>query len=117
MINPYNRNAQLLIKANSHIKVRNLQTMIIENIKQRIKMAQNRGLDKLIDYGGQIIDEWNSDKDLSIQSIWCLEKDFAFKINQLVAQRLTPQELAKYGLTSLYFTEEDFISWWLPPER
>lgn len=117
VINPYNRNAQLLIRANSHIKVRNLQTMIIENIKQRIKMAQNRGLDKLIDYGGQIIDEWNSDKDLSIQSIWCLEKDFAFKINQLVAQRLTPQELAKYGLTSLYFTEEDFISWWLPPQR
>lgn len=117
VLNPYNRNAQLLFAANSHIKVRNLQTMIVENVKQRIKIAQSKGWDKIIDYGGQVIDEWKSETELSIQSIWCLEADFADKINTLVAQRLTPQEIAKYGLTSLYFTEEDFISWWLPPNR
>ena len=89
--------------------------MIIENIKQRIKMAQNRGLDKLIDYGGQIIDEWNSDKDLSIQSIWCLEKEFPMALNQFIAEKLTAREISDYGLLSLFFSEDDFISWWLPP--
>ena len=116
IINPYNRNAQLLIQAREHEKVRELETVIVENIKQRIVSMQKNRWDKIIDFKGSIVEDWNSDTSLSLQSVWCLEKGFADSLNVLVAQRLTHREIADYGLAGLYFGDEDFISWWLPPK-
>ena len=50
-----------------------------------------------------------------MQCVWCLEKDFPNELNELVVTILSPKELADYGLTSLYFTKDDFISWWISP--
>lgn len=116
IINPYNRNAQLLIRARAFGKVRALETIIVENIKQRIVSMQKRRWDKIIDFGGSIVEEWNSDTALSLQSVWCLESNFADSLNVLVAERLTPREIADYGLAGLYFSDQDFISWWQPPK-
>lgn len=116
IINPYNRNAQLLIQARDHEKVRELETVIVENIKQRIVSMQKNRWDKIIDFKSSIVEDWNSDTSLSLQSVWCLEKGFADSLNVLVAQRLTHREIADYGLAGLYFGDEDFISWWLPPK-
>ena len=116
IINPYNRNAQLLIRARAFGKVRALETIIVENIKQRVVSMQKRRWDKIIDFGGSIVEEWNSDTALSLQSVWCLESNFADSLNVLVAERLTPREIADYGLAGLYFSDQDFISWWQPPK-
>lgn len=114
IFNPYNRNARLLKKAEKYEKVRKLCAIISENIKQRI-LVTNKSWDKLIDFGGEFIDEYTDDKALSRQTIWCLESDFPNEINELVIKMLSPQETAQYGLTSLFFTKEDFIEWWLLP--
>lgn len=114
VLNPANRNAQLLQQAENYDKVRKMRAVIIENIKQRI-LGSQKHWDKLIDFGGMFVVDWDSTKALSLQSVWCLESGFADKINEYVAKTLTPQEIVKYGLSSLYFTDEDFISWWLPP--
>lgn len=116
IINSYNRNAQLLMSAHDNEKVKALENLIIENIKRRIIAPKKKRWDKIIDFGGTIIEEWDSDTSLSLQSVWCLESDFANMLNVLVAERLTPREIAEYGLAGLYFTDDDFISWWLPPK-
>lgn len=114
ILNPYNKNAKLLLDAQSYEKVRKLKATIVENIKQRI-LSTKRNWKKIVDYGGECIDEYKSDTALSIQSVWCLENKFANSINEYVAKSFSISELNTYGLTSLFFTDEDFISWWLPP--
>lgn len=112
--NPYNRNARLLKKAEKYKKVRKLCAIISENIKKRIT-TNNKSWNKIIDFGGEFVDEYTESKSLSLQSIWCLESDFPNEINELVIRTLTPQEISQYGLTSLFFTKADFIEWWMLP--
>lgn len=114
VLNPANRNVMLLDRAQDHIKVRRLMAVIKENIKRRILNPNSRWT-KALDFGGEYLEEYKSLKALSMQCVWCLEKDFPNELNELVVTILSPKELADYGLTSLYFTKDDFISWWISP--
>jgi hypothetical protein len=96
-------------------KVANLRETIIENIKQRIINAQ-KPWDKIIDFGGSFVDEWTSDNAITVQSIWCLEEDFADYLNEFIHSRLNAVELADFGLEGLVFHKEDFINWWYMPK-
>ena len=106
--------SSLLDRAQDHIKVRRLMAVIKENIKRRILNPNSRWT-KALDFGGEYLEEYKSLKALSMQCVWCLEKDFPNELNELVVTILSPKELADYGLTSLYFTKDDFISWWISP--
>ncbi len=114
VLNPYNRNAALLIEGEKYEKVRELKAVIIENIKKRIISSQTKW-DKILDFGGEAVEDYTLREPVSVQSIWCLEKEFPMAVNEFAAQKLTPREVSEYGLLSLYFSEDDFISWWLPP--
>ena len=104
----------LLSRAMHHKKVRRLQAVIIENIKQRI-LGNASNWNSIIDFGGELVHEYDSQKPMSLQAVWCLEREFPDEINAYVAKMLTPAEIAEYGLTSLYFTKEDFLKWWMAP--
>ena len=71
--------------------------------------------DKIIDFGGEAVEDYTLSTPVSVQSIWCLEKEFPMALNQFIAEKLTAREISDYGLLSLFFSEDDFISWWLPP--
>ena len=104
----------MLERASGHPKVANLKEVIIENIKQRI-INSKKSWDKLIDFGGSFIDEWTSENAITVQSIWCLEDDFAVSLNEFIREKLTMEELVEYGLEGLAFHKEEFISWWYMP--
>ncbi|MCI5857312.1 MAG: ATP-binding protein [Agathobacter sp.] len=114
ILNENNRNALMLERASGHPKVANLKEVIIENIKQRI-INSKKSWDKLIDFGGSFIDEWTSENAITVQSIWCLEDDFAVSLNEFIREKLTMEELVEYGLEGLVFHKEEFISWWYMP--
>ena len=113
-INENNRNAQLLARVDHYSKVRKLRAVIMENIKRRV-LGIHKFWSKIIDFGGMVIDEWENNNPLSVHSAWSLEPNFHELVNQFIAERLTPEEIAKLGLTDLKFTKEDFIAWWYPP--
>lgn len=115
IINENHRNAQLLARCGNNPFVCNIREVIIENIKQRIINSQNRW-DKIIDFGGSFIDEWKSEKPITVQSIWCLEDDFANSVNAYIRSRLTDMERIDLGLDGLVFHKQDFISWWYAPK-
>ena len=114
VINTHNRNAMLLARAMHHKKIRRLQAVIVENIKQRI-LGNASNWNSIIDFGGELVHEYDLPKPMSLQAVWCLEREFPYEINAFVAKTLTPKEIAEYGLTSLYFTKEDFLKWWMAP--
>ena len=113
-LNRNHRNVKLLAEASEYPKVNNLREVIIENIKQRIINSQNHW-DKIIDFGGSFVDEWKSDSPMSVQAIWCLERDFAESINRFIALKLSEEERREMGLLGLKFVEEDFQAWWYMP--
>jgi hypothetical protein len=115
ILNEANRNARMLVRASCNPKVATLREIIVENIKQRIINAQ-KPWGKIVDFGGSFVDEWTSDSAITVQSVWCLEENFAEMLNEFVRSRLTYIELADYGLEGLTFHKEDFISWWYMPE-
>jgi hypothetical protein len=115
ILNENNRNALMLERASINPKVMHLREIVVENIKQRIINPQ-RSWDKIIDFGGSFVDEWTSDKSISVQSIWCLEEDFADSLNEFFRCRLTEIERVDYGLEGLVFHKEVFISWWYLPK-
>ena len=114
ILNPFNRNAALILEAEKYDKVRALKAVIIQNIKKRIISSQTKW-DKIIDFGGEAVEDYTLSTPVSVQSIWCLEKEFPMALNQFIAEKLTAREISDYGLLSLFFSEDDFISWWLPP--
>lgn len=114
ILNPLNRNAAILMEAEKYDKVRQLKSIIVENIKKRIISSQTKW-DKIIDFGGEVVEDYTLTNPVSIQSIWCLEKEFPMTLNAFIAERLSAREISEYGLLSLYFSEDDFIPWWLPP--
>ena len=97
-------------------KVHNMLEIILENIKQRIINSQNTW-NKLVDFGGSFVDDWNSELVPSVQSIGCLEPDFVTSLNEFVYSKLTPRELMNYKLEHLTFRKEDFIPWWHTPQQ
>jgi hypothetical protein len=115
ILNEANRNARMLVRASCNPKVATLREIIVENIKQRIINAQ-KPWGKIVDFGGSFVDEWTSDSAITVQSVWCLEENFAEMLNEFVRSRLTYIELADYGLEELTFHKEDFISWWYMPQ-
>jgi hypothetical protein len=114
ILNENNRNVLMLERASCNPKVASLREIIIENIKQRIINAQ-KPWGKIVDFGGSFVDEWTSDSAITVQSVWCLEDNFADLLNAFVKSRLTYVELTDYGLEELEFHKEDFISWWYMP--
>lgn len=115
ILNENNRNALMLERASGNPKVANLREVIIENIKQRI-INEKKPWDKIIDFGGSFVDEWTSENAITVQSIWCLEDDFAASLNEFIQSRLTSEELADFGLEGLVFHKEEFVSWWYMPK-
>lgn len=113
ILNPYNRNARLLEDAMEHDKVSNLVAVIIENVKRRIVEGKIKW-DKIIDFGGTIMEDWYDDKAISLKSAFCLESDFPDKLNDFIAEKFSEGELNRFKLRELKFTREDFISWWFP---
>ena len=114
VINTHNRNAMLLQRAEKYKKVRIARAVIIENIKQRILGNASRW-NSIIDFGGELVHQYELEKPMSLQAQWCLERDFPDEINAYIAKTFTDKEIADYGLTSLYFTRKDFIKWWMSP--
>ncbi len=114
IINENHRNAQLFAKCQTDPLVCSIREVIIENIKQRMINSQNRW-DKIIDFGGSFVEEWKSQKPITVQAIWCLEDDFANSVNTYIRSKLTEIERLDLGLEGLIFHKEDFISWWYMP--
>lgn len=114
VINTHNRNAMLLQRAEKYKKVRIARAVIIENIKQRI-LGNASKWNSIIDFGGELVHQYELEKPMSLQAQWCLERDFPDEINAYIANTFTDREIADYGLTSLYFTRKDFIKWWMAP--
>jgi hypothetical protein len=114
ILNRNHRNVKLLEQCQDEPKVSNLREVIIENIKQRIINSKNRW-NRIIDFGGSFVEEWSSETPMTIQSVWCLENDFADSINRFIDAKLSKQERTDLGLDGLLFHREDFISWWYMP--
>lgn len=114
ILNQNHRNVKLLEKCVDYPKVNNLREVILENIKQRIINSQNHW-NKIIDFGGSFVDEWNSNSPMTVQAIWCLERDFAESLNRFIDLKLTMEERVEMGLEGLVFHEEDFLNWWYMP--
>ena len=109
VINTHNRNAMLLQRAEKYKKVRIARAVIIENIKQRILGNASRW-NSIIDFGGELVHQYELEKPMSLQAQWCLERDFPDEINAYIAKNFTDREIADYGLTM-----KDFIKWWMAP--
>lgn len=75
VINTHNRNAMLLQRAEKYKKVRIARAVIIENIKQRILGNASRW-NSIIDFGGELVHQYELEKPMSLQAQWCLERDF-----------------------------------------
>ena len=115
VINTGNKNARLLADAEVYPKVRNLRAVIIENIKRRI-LGTHRNWKKIMDFGGTIMEDWESEDAVSVQAMWCLEPNFPELVNEFIASKLTEDEIRKWKLEELHFTQDDFISWWFSPQ-
>ena len=109
VINTHNRNAMLLQRAEKYKKVGIARVVIIENIKQRILGNASRW-NSIIDFGGELVHQYELEKPMSLQAQWCLEIDFPDEINAYIAKNFTDREIADYGLTM-----KDFIKWWMAP--
>lgn len=110
-INRKNKNAQLFDRCMYSPKIRMIHEVIIENIKQRIINTRN-GWNRIIDFGGSFVEEWQSENLVTVQSIGCLEENFPEAVNEFISSKLSDGERKRFGLTDLLFTKEDFISWW-----
>ena len=99
-----------------HPKVHNMMAVILENIKQRIINSQNRW-DKLVDFGGSFVDDWNPQNVATVQSIWCLEYDFTESVNTYIQSCLSHKEQTELGLAGFEFRRDDFINWWFMPRN
>lgn len=116
LLNEEHRLYKMLAPVMNEPKVHHMLSVILENIKQRIINSQNRW-DKLVDFGGIFVDDWNPELVPSVQSIWCLETDFVVSVNEYIQSCLSHKELVEYGLVGLEFRRDDFISWWFMPRE
>lgn len=116
IVNEDHRLAKMLQPVWYHPKVHRMIAVILENIKQRIINSQHRW-NRIIDFGGFFIDDWNPKNVATVQSIWCLESDFAVYVNEYIATILNEREKVDLGLVGLTFRREDFINWWFTPRE
>jgi hypothetical protein len=114
ILNPNHRNVQLFELFQDEPRVSNLREVIIENIKQRMINSQKHW-NRIIDFGGSFVEEWNSSTPMTMQSVWCLENDFADSINRFIDTKFSESERIRIGIDRLTFRREDFISWWYMP--
>lgn len=110
-INEEHRLAKMISPVKYHSKVHAMVAVILENIKQRI-INTRHSWDKIVDFGGQFVDDWDGRKSMTVQSIGCLEDDFAASVNEFIDSRLTTRERMDLGLMEFEFRKEDFINWW-----
>lgn len=71
--------------------------MIIENIKQRILGNASRW-NSIIDFGGELVHQYELEKPMSLQAQWCLERDFPDEINAYIAKTFTDRKSQITGL-------------------
>ena len=114
-LNRNHRNVRLLEAASYNPKVCYFKEVLMENIKQRI-INSKHGWDKIIDFGGSFVDEWTSPELITVQSIWCLEDDFAQSVNQFMEKQFNAAELTFLGLDECVFFFFFFIDWWYSPK-
>ena len=115
IINEDHMLAKMLAPVQYHPKVHRMMAVIKENIKQRIINTQKRW-DKIVDFGGCFIDEWNDAKNIAtVQAMWCLEDDFVVSLNKYISSVLDNRDRAELGLIALEFHRDDFINWWFEP--
>jgi hypothetical protein len=97
-----------------HPKVHNMMAVILENIKQRIINTKHHW-NKVVDFGGSFVDDWDPENIATVQSVWCLERDFIESVNEFIETRLSERERVELGLVGFQFHREDFIKWWFVP--
>ena len=116
LVNPQHRMAKMLEPVAYHPKVHRMMEVIYENIKQRIINTQHRW-NKIVDFGGSFVDDWNPEQIATVSCIGCLESDFDISVNEFIMHSLTQKELVDLELVGLRFRREDFISWWFTPRE
>jgi hypothetical protein len=97
-------------------KVHNMMAVILENIKQRIIDSKTHW-NKIVDFGGSYVDEWDPKNVATVQSVHCLESDFIESLNEYIECKLSPEERMEMGLVGFQFHRVDFISWWFMPKE
>jgi hypothetical protein len=112
VVNKVHPLSKMLEPVRNHPKVHNMMAVILENIKQRIINPKNHW-NKVVDFGGSFLDEWNPKNIATVQSVHCLESDFIESVNEYIECRLSPSDRLELGLMGFQFHRGDFISWWL----
>jgi hypothetical protein len=116
IVNEEHRLAKMLEPVMYHPKVHNMMAVIYENIKQRVINSQNRW-NKVVNFGGSFVDDWNPRNVATVQTVWCLESDFAVSVNEFIESQLSHKERVELGLVGFQFHMEDFINWWYMPRE
>ncbi len=114
IVNKEHRLAKMYLPVQYHSKVHAMMAVIFENIKQRI-INTRHPWDKIVDFGGQFVDDWDGKKSAVVQSVGCLEDNFAMSVNEFIGSRLTTGERMELGMMDFVFRREDFINWWYRP--
>jgi hypothetical protein len=116
VLNDEHRLAKMLLPVWHHPKVSSMMAVIFENIKQRILNPRNTW-NKIVDYGGAFVDEWDSKNVATVQAVHCLESDFIESLNEFIECRLRASDRLELGLMEFQFHRSDFISWWFMPRE
>lgn len=111
ILNKNNQNAKLLNDNLKDIRVESLKGIILKNISQRVLNHQYAN-HRIVDYGGQNINIWENSYVPSFLAVGCLENEFADLLNKFIREKYSNKELVEMGVKDLYFTKENFISWW-----
>ncbi len=111
LFNESNPNVRILNSNLEDIRVKGLKEIIEENIKRRILNHENtwKGI---VDYGGSQMHFLDQNRILSIQSIGCLELEFAESLNEFIHTKYTDDELEDMKISNICFKKENFITWW-----
>lgn len=114
IMNEEHRLSKMIEPVLYHPKVHAMIEVILENIKQRVINTQHRW-DKVVDFGGSFVDDWDPDHVATVQSVWCLESDFTVSVNEFIESKFDAKERVALGLVGFEFRREDFINWWFTP--
>ncbi|MDE7201521.1 MAG: hypothetical protein K2O91_06325, partial [Lachnospiraceae bacterium] len=110
-LNENNSNARILSNNLQDIRVKGLKEIIEENIKQRVLNHENTW-GSIVDYGGSYINILAPKQVPSIQSIGCLELEFAESLNEFIHNKYSYDELEDMKISNICFKKENFVTWW-----
>ena len=116
IVNEEHRLAKMLAPVREEPRVHRMMAVILENIKQRI-LNTKQNWNSILDFGGQLVDEWKLPCGVSEQSVWCLENDFPQNVNEYIDTCLGDRDKVELGLVGFTFHREDFINWWFAPRE